>query len=257
MKAPIIRDVWNNPWITHRPRRAATTVGLWVVLTSFVSWAVWSSSSSAQSQGLAIQAVGDSYFDWNQDEGNDIPTLLGAGLDAAMVQNNAIGGTLVTDSGFDGRLSIPQQYQPGVWDWVVMSGGGNDVQVLCDCSACDQVLDNLISVDGSRGLIPAFADRVRADGARLLIMGYPFLDPNTDSDFINCNDELTELHKRQARMARRRGDVVFASARTVINPEDHRLFAEDLLHPSPAGGALIAAMLQRHIEEMAILAPGP
>ncbi|MGF1528926.1 MAG: DUF4214 domain-containing protein [Candidatus Competibacterales bacterium] len=234
----------DTPIVSTNPLRATGALPLAVALL------IAGMSASVQAQGPTVQALGDFVMDWNRGQGRDIPTLLGNRLGASVVLNNAVSGATLLDlQESDGEVSlgIPNFYEPGDWDWVVLTGGANDLSMLCNCGTCSETLDRLISVDGTQGIIPTFADRVTRQGSRLLILGYYFVPSATSDEWGVCNDPLTELSIRQQQLARTRGNVYFASGREVINPQDTDLFNADLIHPSPAGGDHLAEWLQAQV----------
>ena len=100
------------------------------------------------------------------------------------------------------------------------------------------MLDRLISADGRRGALPDLIARIRADGARVLFLGY-YRAPPVRLFFRGCEDEFDALDVRVARLAARDPGVVFLSSKRVIDPSDASLFAIDRVHPSRAGSARI------------------
>ena len=85
-------------------------------------------------EGSKILAVGDSIFEWGLG-GDSAPEIVGDVLNLP-VYNAAISGSMIS-SNEEG--SIPNQYFEGDWDWVIMDGGANDLNELCQCGDCSQV----------------------------------------------------------------------------------------------------------------------
>lgn len=180
-----------------------------------------------------IIAVGDSIFEWNADEAASIPEVVGQ-VHGKEVYNAAISGSMVL--GDDGE-AIPAQYVEGDWAWLIVDGGGNDLNELCGCGACDEVMDGIVSADGTGGALPALVGPAAASGVKVAIMGYPELPPGTEFD--GCDDELVELSSRQAAIASHSDNIVFVDARDVVGPDDLHLFDEDNIHPSIEGSEVI------------------
>ena len=67
-------------------------------------------------------AIGDSYLAWNREDGGSIPEIAGKEL-GLTVENISVSGAQM----LGGPEAIPDQYVSSTWDWVVIGGGGNDV----------------------------------------------------------------------------------------------------------------------------------
>ena len=182
-----------------------------------------------------VLAVGDSILAWNREEGASIPEVAGRELDR-VVHNVAVSGSWITGDEDD---AIPAQYVEGSWDWVIADGGANDLNGECECGDCDAVMDTIIAEDARAGEYPVLADRVRAGGARLLVMSYPRLPPGARFGFDRCEAELETLSARQAALAAARDDVFFVDVRPIVDGTDLALFVADQVHPSIAGGEVM------------------
>jgi len=189
-------------------------------------------------EGTEIVAIGDSMFEWHAEEGDSIPDVVGAEL-GVEVANLSESGTWFSDG------AIPGQYVDGPWSWLVVDGGGNDLNDACECGDCDALMDELIDADGTGGLVPEFVGEVVDTGVRVAWMGYPELPADADHGFSSCMDELEILSDRLASMADTHPDVIFVDARDVVAPEDEALFDEDNVHPSVQGSEVMG----RHIAE--------
>ena len=75
-------------------------------------------------------AIGDSFFDFHSDDESSIPHVAAAEL-GKTVANASVSGALL----LEGDEAIPDQYVAGDWEWVIVDGGGNDVNDLCECAA--------------------------------------------------------------------------------------------------------------------------
>lgn len=187
-----------------------------------------------------IIVVGDSILAWHRGTGRSIPEVIeqASGL---IVSNVAISGAQ-----FLGPQGIPTQYVADDWDWVIVNGGGNDLQSSCQTANAQRVLDALISADGQQGAFPAFVSDVAPQGARVIVLGYyPISDRG--GPFLPCRSILIELAARQSRLADANPAVVFIDSGRVIGPSDAAAYAPDLVHPSPRGAALIGQLISSEI----------
>ena len=179
-----------------------------------------------------ILAIGDSMFDFIGDCG-DAPDLVGVTL-GARVSNEAVGGaTMLNDD-------IPSQYRSSDWSWVIIDGGGNDME--CDSqSTCMAILDEV--EEAWRDLLDAVTD----DGAQVALVGYPDFSPDSESgELWALMGE--EMMGRMSGVADEYAGVFFVELRGVMNGEEQpELFDADLIHPSPAGAAVIADEIARVI----------
>ena len=81
-----------------------------------------------------VLMLGDSLLAWFREEGASVGDVLDASSSFS-VANLAVSGSMV----LEGEESIPSQYVPGDWGWIVFDGGGNDANDLCECGACDEI----------------------------------------------------------------------------------------------------------------------
>ncbi len=187
-------------------------------------------------------AIGDSFLEFHEAEDASIPVAAAERLGMS-VHNAAVSGALLT-----GDEPITDQYTEGVHDWLVMGGGGNDVHERCGCDGCDDLLDQMISEDGSSGMIPDFVSSVTGSGVRVAFVGY--LDmPDTAADgFDGCNEELEVIRTRLGAMADG-VDVLFVDASDVVSVNDLHGYEDDHVHPSQAGAASVGRYLAERIAE--------
>lgn len=198
----------------------------------------------------AILTLGDSIFDFHEVEGQDIPEVIGESLGRAVV-DRAQGGAQFApvepdDEGFD----IRGQYVEGDWSWVVLDGGGNDVNDQCGCGDCDEVLDRLISEDGRSGEVADFARRVTETGAQLLFVGYYPIPEGAAFGFDRCGDELVEHEARLQRMAEAIDGAYFISAGDVVSADELSMYDGDRVHPSVEGSRVVGEYIAETILEL-------
>lgn len=225
-----------------------------LVVASCANTAGRESVSETSTQSV-ILAVGDSFFEYNAIQEASIPDVLGEAI-GIRVANAAKSGALFAnpdvDAAADG-LDVRSQYREGEWEWVVVTGGGNDLNDLCGCGECDPVLDALIAADGLSGDIPDFVKSIAADGTKMMLVGYYDVRSDADYGFDRCADEFAELNARLEVTARITDGVWFVSAADVVSADQDSAYANDRVHPSIDGSRLIgehlAAAMQRIANE--------
>jgi lysophospholipase L1-like esterase len=191
--------------------------------------------------------LGDSVMAWNAPRGAAVADALSAQLNVPIARR-AVPGAGVFEEGsvfFAGR--IEDQLPEGRWDWVVLNGGANDLNTLCGCDECNDVLDTLLTDDVSEGAWIGLLNRVRATATGgVVIVGYYGASKAGPGSFARCADELLVLDTRLARLADRADAVTFASVREEFTgrPEN---YARDRTHPSPRGSLLIATIVAKAI----------
>ncbi|MEM9438716.1 MAG: SGNH/GDSL hydrolase family protein [Pseudomonadota bacterium] len=205
-------------------------------------------AAPATAQEARIVVLGDSIMEWN-----------GESSVAAVMQREF--GQRVRDESVSGAqfshrmrllvgpMDIRAQLPGRGFEWVVMTGGGNDLAVDCDCNACADVLDGLITADGTLGDIPDFAEQVTASGTNILWAQY-YDAPLGGGPFSACADEFAELATRLNRLANRLPGVHVTDLGGAIDPSDLTLYDPDRLHPSPEGSALIGRWIAREINAL-------
>jgi acyl-CoA thioesterase-1 len=199
---------------------------------------------------VAILALGDSIFEWNVWTDESIPDVISEVL-GRPVLNAAVGGAWFANpdpgAATEG-LDIRQQYVEDDWGWVVIGGGGNDLNGGCGCGACESVLDDLVSADGRSGKIPDFSRSLLEDGTQVMFVGYYEVPSDAQFGFDRCGHELTEHGRRLQAMAAEIDGIWFVSAEDVVSADNRTAYAEDRVHPSPAGSRLVGEHVAAAIE---------
>jgi lysophospholipase L1-like esterase len=213
-----------------------------VVPSLLLMLALAACTPTARPEDGAILAIGDSVMAWNGRAG--IPEVAAAALGRPVVDASqslahithplAVAAAI----GFD----IGRQIRPGPWDWVVLTGGGNDLRDACATPSAAATRDALIG-PGLDGEIPALIARLRATGARVGLVGYYDGAAASPTGFTPCQPEFDIMNRRLAELAARDPGLVFLDAGDVIDPTDRSLYARDLVHPSPEGSAAIGRAL--------------
>ncbi len=193
--------------------------------------------------------MGDSLLAWNSAGGRSVADALEDRLGAPVTDRSVPGARVLYALPISGALGmeIAQQYVAGNWDWVVLTGGGNDLWLGCGCSGCERRMARMISEDGGAGVIPALVAKLRESGARVLYLGY-LRTPGRDSPIDHCAADGDALEARLARMAARDDGVAFLSLRDLVPRGDLSFHAPDRIHPSPKGSAAIAARVAEVIK---------
>lgn len=209
-----------------------TTLALVLFLAGF-------GTASHQSRVLV---VGDSLLASNRSVGGSVAQVLASKYGAEVRDLSTPGAGyffgLPLLSGAE--LRVPAQVRNMKWDYVVMSGGGNDLLFGCGCGACEAVMERLVSKDGRRGVIPTVVAQVRGRGARVIYLGY-LRTPGLTSPVEHCGPLGDEMDQRLMRMAARDRGVSFVALDDLVVREGDRSYhAIDLVHPSAKGSAAIA-----------------
>ncbi len=198
-----------------------------------------------------ILTMGDSLLSWNRGADAAVSDQLERLLQTSVVDRSVPAARMLP--GLPG-LSIPRQYRPGNWDWIILNGGGNDLWLGCGCVLCDGSLRRMVSEDGRRGAIPKAVARLRATGAQVIYVGY-MRSPGIGSAIEHCRDEGAELEARLLRMARADSGVHFLSIADMVPYGDRSFHSVDRIHPSAKAGGEIArrimAVMEAHPEKTA------
>ncbi|MEO0600907.1 MAG: SGNH/GDSL hydrolase family protein [Myxococcota bacterium] len=190
-------------------------------------------------------AIGDSILAAHAKAGASIPHVAAART-GHVVHNVAINGAELLEGG--AIRAIPLQRVAGKWDWLVMNGGGNDLNGRCGCGDCRAVLDQQISADATSGALVDIVKEAVASGTRVLFMGYPELPPGARFGFDRCDDILVEQKSRIATLARNTPQLWFVDAADVIDAADLQLFVEDRVHPNREGSRVMGEYIAKTIE---------
>jgi acyl-CoA thioesterase I len=113
-----------------------------------------------------VLVLGDSIFDWNVDRGS-IPEVMAEESGLTVASAAVSGAHLSSEAGAE---AIVNQYQPGDWQWVVLDGGGNDLNDRCACEPCEveeeleQTLTEFIASVDSKVLLWGYYEMLFVDG---------------------------------------------------------------------------------------------
>ena len=190
-----------------------------------------------------ILAIGDSFLDWHGPDA-DLQYVAAESLEMT-IESAAVGGT--TMLGGEGP-DIPNQYVDGSFDLLIATGGGNDFGT-CTCGEdCDDVLEALISEDGTEGAIPDLVSRAIDRGAKVAWVGY-FRPMDNDNEFSGCTGELDIYRARLARLDSAEDDMVFIDGVEYGSGVETELYEDDGFHPSEEGSATIGSVVAATVAE--------
>ncbi|MEL6708219.1 MAG: SGNH/GDSL hydrolase family protein [Pseudomonadota bacterium] len=209
----------------------------------------------ANGPGARILVIGDSVMWWNEESGRSVAQELAKALSRPVI-NLSVPGARIShpdDNLAAEGLDIRAQYVPRNWNWVVVEGGANDLGDECGCAQCETTLNEMITVDASAGEWVDLVDRIRTDGANIVVAGYYSL-PSQDSEEVlaQCEGVIGELNARLERLAAKHRTVHFVSMSDAIDPASLEDYDPDLIHPSPRGSRAIGGKIGA-----AIAADGP
>ncbi|GGL56731.1 SGNH/GDSL hydrolase family protein [Wenxinia marina] len=201
-----------------------------------------SCAGPARADGLL--AIGDSLLSIHAEAGASVPDVVASEL-GMEVENRAVSGTVfgALPIALPDEAVIGTQWIGGDWDWVLLSGGANDIALGCGCLiGCGRVLGRLISEDGTHGLVPDLAADVRGTGAGLAVVLYaPPGGPGTGFDA--CLPLLDAYRERLDALAAADPGIRVIDAGTVIARGQTDLYEPDLIHPSPEGAARLGRLV--------------
>lgn len=208
--------------------------------------------SALPTQGRLL-AIGDSVLSFHGDD--DAPILAALELGYAAANESAAGAWVAHPQGRSTAwpVDVRSQYDraPSLrYDWVIVNGGSNDLSRSCACRACETTLEQLVGADGRSGHLPELADRIRADGAQIVFVGYFDVQPWSVTDATACNSIFNELDGRVRQMAEARDGVWFLDASDVITTDRIELYHPDGRHTSVRGSQLLGRELAELIAEI-------
>ena len=192
-----------------------------------------------------ILVMGDSMMAWNDFTGKGVPDVMENLLEEPVL-NVAVRGAMLIGSG-DAAFDIRGQYRASDWDWVVFNGGANDLFFKCSCSkSCEPLLNQMISADGKTGEFPKLVEKIAKAGPKVMVTGY-HRARQMNAPLRACGDDLDELDRRLAKMAKMRNRVEFLNLQNVFPAGDTSFYDLDRTHPSPKGSATIAAAIAKEL----------
>ncbi|MEO0487167.1 MAG: SGNH/GDSL hydrolase family protein [Pseudomonadota bacterium] len=196
---------------------------------------------AATAQDARILVIGDSVMEWNGE--HSVANALARALEEP-VRDESVSGARFSHAlrMIVGPMDVRAQVPRLPFDWVVVAAGANDLFTECECGACDDTLDDLLTADGAFGEIPDFVDLMAERGARVLWATY-YDNPTIGGPATGCEAAFGTLETRIELYAAQTPALTTADMSDVIDPGDLSHYDPDRLHPSPLGSARIAQMI--------------
>lgn len=202
-------------------------------------------ASGVQAQDVVL--VGDSILAWNRETGESIGDALASQINKP-VANLAESGALFMAGFWEFGEDIPAQLDGAKPDILILTGGGNDVEPGCGTRKAAQIIDRMIAADLS-GELADFVEPLTEQGTQVVYLAYYDL-PDITSEFTPCRSDLLTLEARAIALADQTDGFRVAAGRSAIDPADLTLYDPDGIHPSPAGAALLGALLADTIRQL-------
>ena len=163
--------------------------------------------------------------------------------------NEARGGSYLTNDidPEDELMDIRGQFIEGSWDWLVMDGGGNDLNDECGCGECIATIDDIISEDGAEGALSDFINARTDEGIKVIYMGYYDVPDSAEFGFDRCRNLLPQLMARVELLAEANDLLWFVDAGDVVDSANLDYFLDDRVHPSPLGSRVIGYQIAEQI----------
>lgn len=220
-------------------------------LTPLICLILLTAPAMSEGRQPKILVIGDSLMAWHKASNRSIGDMLSRYLKEPVV-NRSIGGARVLNArsfAAGTGMNIGRQFRGGRWDWVVVNGGGNDLWFGCGCKRCGRNINRMVTISGLYGDMPNLIHRIRATGAKVIVMGY-LRTPGVDSSIEHCRDAGDAYEARLQHMARQMDGVYFMSNKDMVPHGDKSFHTKDMIHPSFKGSAMIAKRLALMIKKL-------
>ncbi|SEL14244.1 SGNH/GDSL hydrolase family protein [Pacificibacter marinus] len=201
-----------------------------------------------------ILAIGDSLMAWHAVSGRSIADTVGRALGEPVI-NRAVGGAKIIHAlPISGALGfkIAAQYASALSqtspEWVILTGGGNDLFLGCGCSYCNKRMTRMVDPSGQSGEIPKLISTIRKTGARVIYIGY-LRSPGVDSIIDACLPYGNAFEARLAIMAAKDKGVFFVSVADMVATGDRSMHGVDMIHPSIKASNLIGQRVAKVIQK--------
>ncbi len=204
---------------------------------------------TAGAQDARILAIGDSLMAWHRGADSSIADIVAREL-AEPVENRSVSGArIVYRLPISGSLGmkIASQYRGDSVDWVIITGGGNDLWLGCGCNRCERRMSRMIAPDAGRGELVDLVQQIRSQGARVLYLGY-LRSPGADSPIEDCKNEAEAFEARLAKLAERDPGVYFHSIADLVPMGDRSFHGADMIHPSRKASSMIGKQIAKVIK---------
>ncbi len=221
------------------------------VILCFALWGLAPHQAAQAQEKPKILAIGDSLMAWHRIDDKSIADSIAASLGEPVLNRAISGARIIYGLPLTGAmgLRISNQFRDRErYDWVIITGGGNDFMLGCGCARCDRRMNKMLTADAKQGDIVSLIARIRQTGARVVYLGY-LRSPDMDSPIESCKDEGDAFEARLAELAKRDKGVFFHSIAGLVPSGDRSFHGLDMIHPSHKAskiiGQQVAALIKR------------
>ncbi|MCV2893573.1 SGNH/GDSL hydrolase family protein [Lentibacter sp. XHP0401] len=205
---------------------------------------------AAQTAKPKILAIGDSLMAWHRGEDLSIADSLAAELGEPVLNRAVSGARIVYALPISGAMGmrISNQFRERErYDWVIVTGGGNDFMLGCGCARCERRMNKLLTADTKRGDVLKLIARIRKTGAQVIYLGY-LRSPGMGSPIEKCKDEGDVFEARLAALAERDNGIHFHSIAQLVPSGDRSFHSFDMIHPSKKASTIIGKQIAQIIK---------
>ena len=221
------------------------------VILCFALWGLAPHQAAQAQEKPKILAIGDSLMAWHRIDDKSIADSIAASLGEPVLNRAISGARIIYGLPLTGAmgLRISNQFRDRErYDWVIITGGGNDFMLGCGCARCDRRMNKMLTADAKQGDIVSLVARIRQTGARVVYLGY-LRSPDMDSPIESCKDEGDAFEARLVELAKRDKGVFFHSIADLVPSGDRSFHGLDMIHPSRKAskiiGQQVAALIKR------------
>lgn len=204
---------------------------------------------TANAKDARILAIGDSLMAWHRGSDSSIADIVARELQEPVENRSISGARIIYRLPISGSLGmkISSQYRGDSVDWVIITGGGNDLWLGCGCNRCERRMTSMITPDAGRGELVDLVQRIRSQGARVLYLGY-LRSPGADSPIEACKNEAEAFEARLAKLAEQDPGVYFHSIADLVPMGDRSFHGADMIHPSRKASSIIGQQIAKVIK---------
>lgn len=196
-------------------------------------------------QKPSILTIGDSLMAWHRIDDASIADSLAASLGEPVLNRAISGARIIHGLPLTGALGlrISSQFRDKeTYDWVIITGGGNDFLLGCGCARCERRMNRMITAEADKGDVVSLVTQIRKTGARVIYLGY-LRSPEMESPIENCKDEGDAFEARLATLATQDTGVFFHSIAELVPAGDRSFHGIDMIHPSKKASQIIGQQL--------------
>ena len=203
-------------------------------------------------QKPSILTIGDSLMAWHRHDDASIADVLSTSLGEPVLNRAISGARIIYGLPVTGAmgLRISSQFRDKEsYDWVIVTGGGNDFMLGCGCARCDRRMNRMITAKADKGDVVSLVAQIRKTGARVIYLGY-LRSPEMDSPIENCKDEGDAFEARLTELAKQDDGVFFHSIAELVPAGDRSFHGMDMIHPSKKANEIIGQQLANLIRRV-------